>query len=551
MLDIPSRASVVKKNSIYSTIGSFIVAAPIAAWWAEYTLITPVPLYHRYGEIVTYFIDSLAVFNGATYSYIDHPGTPVSVIGSILLALTYPFTTGFDFTLYHLSHPLIFVTLTNIFLTLSFIISALYFYRASRLTLTRMPLMASLCISLMYFFLHTQSFDAITLWHHNSFSYPFGMPLLLFLFFMVMDDRRIENRRLLLFGFLAGAFSAVQFFFIVWPICSVITIFIFYRMKKETIRITLKAGFILTVSAIAGFVTAILPVINKMPKFFRWIINMVATNKRYDAGTPQFITWKEFVDGFSRLIDAQPVLFLAAAILIIIFLLLFFLKNSNTSPRFGISALGFGLALQTILLTLMFVRESGSLYGLSIAATLPILALINLKLLEEKLGQQSEKIYGVVVACLLIFAGLATITNLNNSIVNYRDAVRTENKIHAQISSFISDYSKNSGRPEWDLVIVHTADSLDDCAALLFGRSYAHLQIDAELSRLCPNQYYMDYWNKRLLIKEGRYSIDQLDWDLLMILKSNLALELPFLRRREISHEIAPGYIILENNKIR
>ena len=93
-----------KKIPTYLRISSsFIIIAPIIAWWVEYTLVTPVPFYYRYGEIVTYFIDSLAVFNGSTYSYIDHPGTPVSVIGSVLLALTYPFTTGSDFTLYHLS----------------------------------------------------------------------------------------------------------------------------------------------------------------------------------------------------------------------------------------------------------------------------------------------------------------------------------------------------------------------------------------------------------------------------------------------------------------
>lgn len=538
------------KTSVYSKIGSFIVAAPIIAWWAEYTLVTPVPLYYRYGEIVTYFIDSLAVFNGATYSYIDHPGTPVSIIGSILLALTYPFTTGPDFTLYHLSHPLIFVTLTNIFLTLSFIISALYFQRVSRSTLTRMPLIASLFVSLMYFFLHTQSFDGITLWNHNPFAFPFGMPLLLLLFFMIKDNRALGTRQLLLLGFLGGAFSAVQFFFIVWPICFIITIFIFYRMIKETMWTALKAGFLLAISAIVGFLTATLPIIAKLPDFFRWIINVAASKNRYDQGGHQFFSWKELLDGFSNLNHTQPVLYQAAAILIIIFLLLVLIRNNNTPPQFGLSALGLGLAAQTVFLTLMFIREPGHLYGLSIAATLPVLALIDLKLLEQKLDHASlpkyDVIYGIVIAFLLIFACIKTFSNLKNAITNYRNIITSENRMYADADKFISGYAKTVGR---DPVIIHTPDAVNECAALLFGRSYARLDIDAQLSQICPNQYYMDYWIKRVIINDKHYYLMEMDWDLLIVGKSYLYRELKNVLKKGGGHEIAPGYFIVENKK--
>jgi nucleoside diphosphate kinase len=192
----------------------------------------------------------------------------------------------------------------------------------------------------------------------------------------------------------------------------------------------------------------------------------------------------------------------------------------------------------------MFVREPGPLYGLSIAATLPVLALVNLKLLEEKLDSQNEKIYGVVIVCMFVFASLVTFSNLSTAIEKYRYIVKIENSAYVETNKFISNYAKSTNP-----VIIHTPDSLDECAVLLFGRGYAHLQIDSQLSQICPNQYYYDFWVKELFVKEERYALNQVDWDLLIVGKSYLYQELLSLIRKETVHEITPGYIIVENKR--
>jgi len=70
-------------------IGYFCVAMPIIGYWLYWTLH---PSYWFNADpAAVYMIDSLSVFIGKSYVYVDHPGTPMQVMGTLMLALTYPF----------------------------------------------------------------------------------------------------------------------------------------------------------------------------------------------------------------------------------------------------------------------------------------------------------------------------------------------------------------------------------------------------------------------------------------------------------------------------
>src|SRR5512143_2465571 len=49
------------------------------------------PFYEYYDPEFAYLMNSLEVFKGEPYAYVDHPGTPLEVIGSVIYASTYPF----------------------------------------------------------------------------------------------------------------------------------------------------------------------------------------------------------------------------------------------------------------------------------------------------------------------------------------------------------------------------------------------------------------------------------------------------------------------------
>jgi hypothetical protein len=119
-----------------------------------------------------YFLDSLAIFQGRGYVYVDHPGTPVHVLGSVLLGLTYPFFGDRQaFIRYYIAEPETFFVLANLFLFAANVFTIFIFYKTVCSTLKHDRFLAGTALSLMYFGLHPSSFDSITYWSHNSFNF--------------------------------------------------------------------------------------------------------------------------------------------------------------------------------------------------------------------------------------------------------------------------------------------------------------------------------------------------------------------------------------------
>jgi hypothetical protein len=96
-------------------IAAFLsITFPLVGYWVYRSLIRIGPFYLAYDPEIQYMINSLLPFKGYAYTYIDHPGTPVEVIGSALLLGTYPFFKN-NFILSHLQNPEIFFMEAHIF----------------------------------------------------------------------------------------------------------------------------------------------------------------------------------------------------------------------------------------------------------------------------------------------------------------------------------------------------------------------------------------------------------------------------------------------------
>src|SRR5688572_12305316 len=106
---------------------SFAIIALLAGYFGYQHIIAPAPFFMRFDPEISYMESSLAIFKGQPYVYNDHPGTPVQLIGSTFLALTYPFIVlGHEpFIQFHLNHPEVFFILTRGFLTVTSIFTSL------------------------------------------------------------------------------------------------------------------------------------------------------------------------------------------------------------------------------------------------------------------------------------------------------------------------------------------------------------------------------------------------------------------------------------------
>ena len=88
--------------------------AAMAGYWVYWTLH---PSYWFNGDPAAYYmLDSLSVFAGGSYTYVDHPGTPIHVIGSLMLALIRPFFSNTEsFIHFFINKPVAFFIMAMFF----------------------------------------------------------------------------------------------------------------------------------------------------------------------------------------------------------------------------------------------------------------------------------------------------------------------------------------------------------------------------------------------------------------------------------------------------
>ncbi len=163
-----------------------------------------------------YFLDSLAPFKGKPYLYVDHPGTPVHLIGTFLLAPTYPlFGSSQKLVAYFIAEPETFFVLAHGFLLVMHLLTVWLLYRTSLHGLGGESRFTALALSLMYFAVHPQGFSSLVYWSHNSFNFIFGTLWLLWLY-REAQTGRISRAKGFLLGLAAGALVTTQLYLLPW-----------------------------------------------------------------------------------------------------------------------------------------------------------------------------------------------------------------------------------------------------------------------------------------------------------------------------------------------
>src|SRR5262245_14094318 len=158
--------------------GYGIVILPLLVYWIFWTLN---PSYWFNGDPAAfYMIDSLSVFDGGLYTYVDHPGTPMQVAGTAMLAATYPFFESREaFIDFYIRRPEAYFMIANVLLLTAHLATVIFFYRIARKTLGGNSILEATAVSLLFFTINPYSFPSLTFWSHNSINFAFGTLLLL------------------------------------------------------------------------------------------------------------------------------------------------------------------------------------------------------------------------------------------------------------------------------------------------------------------------------------------------------------------------------------
>ena len=86
--------SIRKRNKDFRVIfPAIIIVLVLSSYTMNLIFNTDFQPYKSYDPEYAYFMDSLVVFKGIPYTYADHPGTPVSMLGTFFYLLNLSFSS--------------------------------------------------------------------------------------------------------------------------------------------------------------------------------------------------------------------------------------------------------------------------------------------------------------------------------------------------------------------------------------------------------------------------------------------------------------------------
>jgi len=467
-------------------LGLILVVIPPLAYWIYWTL-NP-SYWFNADPAAVYFVDSLSVFAGYSYKFVDHPGTPVHLIGSFLLTLTYPFFSSQEaFINFYLSRPGAFFLMTNTFLLVTNIICVIVFYKTVVKSLRHHQTLGGIALALLYFALHPYSFPSLTFWSHNSFNFPFGTLWLLWLYTELRRDEEIGNRKLVLMGFAAGILAVAQTYFIVWLLSGIFTIFVFSMRLDRTFKQAVLSGAYMLAGGVVGILAMLVPVYKELPRFAGWLTRIITHQGLYGTGEKGIYTLAMIPISISYWwATIRPMMLVLGFALIALGIFVLWHKRSVVKIPPGTFAMLIGLLFQTALV--LFVLSKAVLrlrFSLSLAALLPVLVLIVLKL-SEMTPWAASKLKKSFYAAILI----GVIFALAHQISLQQGRASVERDAPLAKEQAVTSLAQRKDVSEKDIVVVYAFAVPLKCPGLLLASNWTG-SFEREIASLCPNQYFI------------------------------------------------------------
>jgi hypothetical protein len=492
-------------------IGYLLIASPLIIYWLYWQLNTS--YWFNADPAAVYFLDSLSIFTGRSYAYVDHPGTPIQLIGSFFLALTYPFLGGQEsFIDFHLARPGAFFLMTNMFLLAVNILSAFVFYKTATSTLKQDRILGGTAIALAYFALHPYSFPSLTLWSHNSLNFPFGTLWLIWLFVELRKDQEIPRSKLMLLGLAAGILSMAQMYFTAWLVSGAFTVFLFSLRLNQSLRQAFASGLYLFAGGVTGILAMLVPIYKELPRFLGWLTRIVTHQGLYGSGEEGIysLSFIPLAIGFWWE-NIRPMIIILLLTLTVLGFIAYWKNTSAQKISPGVFAMVCGLVFQIMLIMLLMTKAALKLrYSLSLAAILPVLILLTLHLLETTPWRTSEakRIFYIIA---LAGVGFALIIQINKQ----KQRAFVEQDAALAKTQAVTRLAREKNVSENDIVVVYAYAVPLKCAGLLQASNWIGT-FKEEIAEVCPNQHAIWDSNIELNISEYATDIRDLTWDMVI-----------------------------------
>jgi len=509
-------------------LAPFLIA--IAAWWLYTQAIVPQPYYVNADPEIPYLMSSLSVFKGEPYTFIDHPGTPIEIIGSAILGATYPFVAKIadSFTLAHVLHPETFLFIARTLLVLmsmgTMVLLVRYTVPGDHWT----DGLAAVAVAILYFSIHPRGFASIVHWSHNSFSFPLGTLLGLGIFYLVVYKKGGTTAQIVLLGFSLGVLTAVQLYFLTWVVAAILALGTYNLLSDRGWKRALISSVQIGVSALGGFVVATLPIINRYPEFLSWIIRVGTHQGRHGSGPPGFLSLETAVANFIALWGELRLLFIFMGLLIGVVVVMVILQRRSIKTNAGLWAVALGIIVQVGLMSVLVIKHPGVIYMQAVAAALPLLLAVVFSLMHfsgSHKGSFDRLVkFGISILIFAIFAFALT-----RSITIHDAETKHVGSAVEEINTYLDDFAREQGLDRPSLTTLGIYGMPLECQALWYGNQYADYTLADEISSICSRDLIYDLWENRVVLADGSsVPLDQSEWDVIVAYEAAL-IDFPYL----------------------
>ncbi len=260
-----------------------------------------------------YLLNSLNLARWQGVGHIDHPGTPVQILGAVTIRVVHYFSAPLDVDLQ--THVLTFpefylnsinnvLTAINVLMLLLLGIGTTYFARS---------IWSGLWIQMAVFFSPITLQFGLTRVTPEPLLFFAAMAMVLWLFYYLHHWRRASEPKrgqfipILLAAVITGLGVATKITFI--PMMAVPFLLI-PRLRNKLLYLG---------ASVAGFVIFTLPIIRMYPQFFGWIKNLLTHSGQYGGGPSGLISSGKYFRNMGRLLAGDP--FFATTLFIAVFII--------------------------------------------------------------------------------------------------------------------------------------------------------------------------------------------------------------------------------------
>lgn len=477
----------------------------------------PLPFYSmKYDPEMPYFANSLAFFKGVPYAYVDHPGTPVEVLGTLLLTPTRTWTRsiGATFISYHLGNPELFLALSHGLLALAGLMTVFFLAGRSIPDRSGKGVLAACGVAVSYFAAHPpHTLRALTWWSHNSFAFPWGTLLLFWLVFRLRRGGPMSAATALVAGAAAGLGAAFQLTFAAWGAGVAAALGLYAWLRGERMRMALAQAGVSLVGAVLGFFIGFEPVLHRFRDFYLWVDRLLWRQSRYGTGPEGITSPGLWFDNLEWLWKRGPWPFVATALALGLLFLAMRARKADLRKYPGWWATSLALLVQLALLWAAVGKHPGTTYLLAVAAVVPALLALAFEALLGT-GGRGPAIAAVAAAVVVVGFGAGLAGSAAAHLAKVTQIGAAEDAIARQIEA----RGEALGRPRSQMTILWGYGVPSPCAALRFGDLYTGHTLEAELDSVCPREWFYDVWsesvdrsgaNQPLAVSE--------DWDILIL----------------------------------